>query len=188
MNVGYARTSTVEQLAGIEAQVRTLKADGCDKIFEEHCSVAKTRTVLAQAVNFCREGDTFIVTALDRLCRSVPELSRLTKELQDKGVNLKIINLGFDMSTPTGLMMINMLAIVAEFERNIMMERQKEGIAKAKAEGKFKGRKALAPEIVEAVKAYAKTGANRIWIAKKLYIGEASVYRILKAEKEAAPK
>lgn len=187
MKVGYARTSTIEQLAGIEAQVRTLEADGCTKIFQEHCSVSKHRTILEQAITFCREGETLVVTALDRLCRSVPELNRLTEELQNKKVNLKILNLGFDMNSPTGKLMLNMLAVVAEFERSIMIERQREGIAKAKAEGRFKGRKALAPEVINAVLSYAETGASKVWIAKKLCIGEASVYRIIRNNKEKAP-
>lgn len=182
MKVGYARTSTVEQIAGIEAQVRDLLAAGCDSknIFQEHASAVKQRDGLEQALAFVREGDTLIVTKLDRLARSVPDLYRIVAILKEKNVNLQILSLGVDTSTAAGQVMLTMMGAFAEFEREIMLERQKEGIDKAKLDGKYKGRKPLPTEIEHAVEVYLETGVSKVWIAKKLNIGEASVYRIAK--------
>lgn len=182
MKVGYARTSTIEQIAGIEAQVRDLLAAGCEEkhIFQEHASAVKERDGLEKALAFVREGDTLIVTKLDRLARSVPDLYRIVDILKEKNVNLQILSLGIDTATPAGKVMLTMMGAFAEFEREIMLERQREGIEKARLEGKYKGRKPLPTEIEHAVGVYLETGVSKIWIAKKLNIGEASVYRIAK--------
>lgn len=178
--VGYARTSTIEQEAGLEAQVRDLQAAGCDKIFQEHASAVKQRDRLEEALNYIREGDEFIVTKVDRLARSVGDFMKLHEDIKAKGVTLKIINMGIDINTPTGELVLTMLAGFAQMERSMMLERQKEGIAKAKAEGRFAGRKPLPDEIKEKVMNYLDTGVSKLWIAQKLGIGEASVYRIAK--------
>jgi DNA invertase Pin-like site-specific DNA recombinase len=182
MKVGYARTSTIEQIAGIEAQVRDLLAAGCEMkdIFQEHCSAVKQRDGLDKALAFVREGDTLIVTKLDRLARSVPDLYKIVDILKDKKVNLNILGLGIDTTTAAGQVMLTMMGAFAEFEREIMLERQKEGIEKAKEEGKYRGRKPMPTEIVHTVETYLETGVSKVWIAKKLGIGEATVYRIAK--------
>lgn len=183
MKVGYARTSTIEQVAGIEAQVRDLLAAGCEKkdIFQEHASAVKQRDGLEKALAFVREGDTFIVTKLDRLARSLPDLFRIVELLKEKGVNLQIISMGIDTSNTQGKLMLNMMGAFAEFEREIMLERQKEGISKAKTEGgKYIGRRPIPAEIVQAVETFLETGVSKAWIAKRLNIGDATVYRIAK--------
>lgn len=182
--VGYARTSTIEQEAGLEAQLRDLKAYGCEEIFYEHASAVRKRDELEKALIYVRKGDEFIVSKIDRLARSVSDFLKIHESLKQKGVLLKILSLPFDISTPQGIMMITMLASFAEMERNMMLERQREGIIKAKKEGKFTGRKPLPSQIKETVINYAKTGVSKRWIAEKLSIGEASVYRILKETKE----
>ncbi len=181
--VGYARTSTIDQKAGLEAQQRDLKLAGCVQIFPEHASAVKVRDGLEKALQYVRKGDTFIVTKIDRLARSVPDLLRIADFLKDKGVNLVILDMQMDTSTPQGQMMMTVFGAVAQFERAIMLERQKEGILKAKAEGKFKGRKPLPDEVKNTVLAFAETGASKAWIAKKVGIGEASVYRIINENK-----
>lgn len=186
--VGYARTSTIEQMAGIEAQVRELQAAGCEKIFKEHVSAVKQRDELDKAFNYVREGDEFIITHLDRLARSVSHFLRLHDELKQKGVTLRILNMGFDLESPTGKLLITLIASFAEMERGIMLERQKEGIAKAKKEGKYIGRKPLPDAVKDSVKALIATGASKIWIAKHLSIGQASVFRIAKEMKEKPSK
>ncbi len=183
MKVGYARTSTIEQEAGLEAQRKELEAAGCDRIFYEHASAVKIRKVLEETIRFVREGDTFVVCKLDRLARSVPDLNKIIEQLDNKKVRLVILNIGLDTQDATGKMMIQMLAAVAEFERGIMLERQKEGIAKAKAEGKFKGRAPLPDEVKNTVLSFVETGASKAWIARKLRIGETSVYRIINENK-----
>lgn len=180
MKVGYARTSTIEQLAGLEAQLRDLKAAGCEEIFQEHASAVKQRDGLEKALAFVREGDTLIITKLDRLARSVPDLYRIVDMLKEKKVNLQIISMGIDTGTPGGKIMLTMMGAFAEFEREIMLERQKEGIEKAKEQGKYQGRKPLPTEIIHTVETYLETGVSKVWIAKKMGLGEATIYRIAK--------
>jgi len=179
MLIGYARTSTLEQEAGLEAQVRDLKALGCGKVFHEQTSSVGPRKALDDALEFTREGDTLVVTKLDRLARSVQHLWDIVGQLQSKGVALRIVNLGVDTGTPTGKLMLTMLGGVAEFERDMMLERQREGIAKAKAEGKYKGRKPTARAKAEEIKALHATGLSMGEIAKRLNIGKGSVHRVL---------
>src|SRR5829696_7287773 len=127
MLIGYARTSTLEQEAGLEAQKRDLQALGCEKLFVEQTSSVGPRKGLEEAVEFVRSGDTIVVTKMDRLARSVQHLWEIVGKLQAKGVALRIVNLGIDTATPTGKLMLNVLGGVAEFEREMMLERQREG-------------------------------------------------------------
>lgn len=188
MIVGYARTSTVEQEAGLEAQERDLYAAGCEKVFAERVSSVSKRAKLAAAMEFVREGDTLAVTKLDRLARSVTDLLALVAQLEKRGVSLRVLSMGgseLDTRTPTGRLMLTMLGAVAEFERGLMLERQREGIAKAKAEGKYQGRVPTAQRQADEVRRLKAEGIRPTDIAKKLGIGRASVYRIL-GGKEAA--
>ena len=141
MNIGYARTSTVEQGASFEAQQAQLKAAGCEKVFREQVSaVSPEREELEAAIEFAREGDILVVTKLDRLARSVPHLCDIGARLDAKGVGLKVLDQAIDTTTPTGRLMFNMLGAIAQFERELIRERMLVGVAKAKAEGKYKGR------------------------------------------------
>jgi DNA invertase Pin-like site-specific DNA recombinase len=179
--IGYARTSTLRQDAGLDAQLRQLKALGCDKIFSEQESSVAERPRLAAALEYVRDGDTFVVTKLDRLARSVAHLVEITAELKRKGVALKIVDMGVDTGTPTGRLFLNIVGSIAEFEREIMLERQREGIAAAKAEGKYKGRAPTARRQSEAIQRLAAEGVSRVEIARRLGVGERSVYRVLAA-------
>lgn len=179
MIVGYARTSTLDQEAGFEAQVRDLTALGCERIFKEQVSSVGKRTELDATVDFCRQGDTLVVTKLDRLARSVSHLGKIIETLEAKGVALRIVNLGVDTTTPTGKLMLNVLGGVAQFEREMMLERQREGIAKAKGAGKYKGRKPTAQAKADEIKALKAEGMSMAKIASKLGIGVGSVHRAL---------
>lgn len=181
MQIGYARTSTVDQVAGFEAQVAQLEKEGCEKVFKEQVSAVDQRQQLEEALSFCRAGDVFVVTRLDRLARNTQHLLSIVQTLEKKQVALKVLNLGLDTSTPTGKLMLTMLGAIGQFEREIMLERQKEGVAKAKAEGKYKGRKPTAQEKKPQVLALVAQGMTKEAIATELGIGVASVYRILKA-------
>ena len=110
------------------------------KIFSEQVSSVTQRTELNKALDFAREGDIFVVTKLDRLARSVANFLEIQKLLANKSVSLRILDLNLDTSTPMGEMMLGVLAYVAQFERKIMLERQRVGIAKAKSEGKYRGK------------------------------------------------
>lgn len=189
MLIGYARTSTLDQKAGLDAQRRDLEADGCERIFVEQVSSVDvvSRAQLAEALAFAREGDTLVVTKLDRLARSVAHLVGILGQLEAKGVALRILSMGIDTATPTGKLMLTILGGVAEFEREIMLERQREGIAKAKADGKYKGRAPTARAKAEEVLRLHAEGIGGTEIAKRLGIGRASVYRILEEAKGVAP-
>jgi DNA invertase Pin-like site-specific DNA recombinase len=156
MLIGYARTSTLEQGAGLEAQLVELKAYGCD------------------------EG----------LARSVRHLGELLELLAEKHAGLVILSMGgqqIDTTTATGKMLLNVMASVAQFEREMMLERQREGIAKAKAEGKYMGRKPTAMEKSEAVLSLLKTGMSKTDVCRQVGVSRASLYRILaKAEASEA--
>ena len=148
MLIGFARTSTLEQEAGLAAQERDLKALGVERVFSEQTSSVGVRPQLNAAIDFCRQGDVLVVTKLDRLARSVPDLWNIIERLQTKGTAIRIENLNLDTSTATGKLMLSVLGGVAAFEREMMLELQREGIAKAKAEGKYKGRKPTAREVL----------------------------------------
>ncbi|MEM8692443.1 MAG: recombinase family protein [Pseudomonadota bacterium] len=183
MIVGYARTSTVEQEAGLEAQRRDLAEAKCEKVFVEQVSSVDrdARVRLAEVLDYVRDGDTLVVTKLDRLARSVPHLLEIVDSLEAKGSSLRILNMDIDTGNPTGRLLLTMLGGIAEFERGIMLERQREGIAKAKAAGKYKGRKPTAKAKAADVIALHEKGTGATTIAKELGIGRASVYRILNA-------
>ena len=182
--IGYARTSTTDQQAGLEAQLRDLKEAGCRKVFSEQASAVGERPQLEATLDYAREGDTVCVTKLDRLARSARHLSELVDRLESKGVTLRILNFGgdpVDTRGATGRLMLNMFAAMAQFEREMMLERQREGIAKAKADGKYKGRKPTARVKAEDAVQMFRAGKRVAHIAKDLGIGRGSVYRALEA-------
>jgi DNA invertase Pin-like site-specific DNA recombinase len=181
LKVGYARTSTLEQQAGLDAQIRDLKAGGCEKIFHEQVSSVGKRPQLEAALDFIREGDTLLVTKLDRLARSTQHLLEVADRVKAKGADLCILNLGADTSTATGRLMFTVIGAVACFERELMLERQREGVARAKAEGKYKGRKPTARARAAEIAALKADGVRPVDIARRLGIGRASVYRVLSA-------
>lgn len=181
MIIGYARTSTVDQIAGFEAQLRELEGVKCEKIFREQVSSVAVRAQLEATLDFVREGDVLVVTKLDRLVRSITDLMGIIKVLDKKAAGLRILNLGIDTRTPTGKLMLTVLGGIAQFEREMMLERQREGVIKAKAAGKYKGRKPKSEAIRQEVIRLASERMAKVAIARQLNIGEATVYRILAA-------
>lgn len=182
MLVGYARTSTLEQDAGLDAQVRDLKAYGCEELYKEQVSSVGERQQLDAAIKSLRKGDKLVVAKLDRLARSVRHLGDLLETLEAKGSGLVILSMGgqqVDTSTATGKMMLNVMGSVAQFEREMMLERQKEGIQKAKADGKYTGRKPTAMAKADSVKALLATGMSKAKVCQQVGISKASLYRIL---------
>jgi DNA invertase Pin-like site-specific DNA recombinase len=186
--VGYARVSTIDQQAGLDAQMRDLKATGCEEIFSEHVSALGQRDRLKEALRFVRRGDTLVVTKPDRLARSTANLLRIVEDLDRRGVGLIMLSMGgqqIDTRSPTGKLMVTMLAAIAEFERGLLLERQREGVAKAKADGKYKGRKPTARAKAAEVIRLDANGFRRTEIARRVGIGVASVYRVLADAKKA---
>lgn len=180
MIIGYARTSTIEQDAGLEAQIRDLTALGCQMTFSEQVSAtALQRPQLEAALAFARQGDTLAVTKPDRLARSVRDLLGIVESLRKKEVGLKVLSMGLDTTGPEGKLMLTVLGAVAEFERDIMLTRQREGIAKAKKDGKYKGRAPTARAKVDQIKALSLKGMKKAAIARELGVGVRSVFRVL---------
>ena len=176
--VGYGRTSTSDQQAGLEAQIAELEAAGATKVFQEHVSsVDAQRPQLRAALDWVRDGDTFMVTKPDRLARNVTDLLRIVEDLKARNVTVRIMSMGVDTSTATGVLILQVLGAVSQWERSVMLERQRHGIAKAKADGKYRGRaptaRAKTPEVMQ-MKAEGKTVAQ---IAESVGISRASVYR-----------
>ena len=182
MLVGYARSSTVEQKAGLIAQHDALSAVGCERTFSEQVSSVGKREQLEAAISFARDGDTFIITRLDRLARSTQDLLGIVERLDKKGVALRILDFAgsaIDTTKAVDKLLITVFGAFAEFERNLMLERQREGIAKAKAEGKYRGRAPTARSKTDQIRALAKEGLTKGNIAERLGISERSVFRVL---------
>lgn len=185
MKIGYARTSTVDQDAGLEAQVRDLEAQRCDRIFAEQISATQiSRPELETAISHLREGDVLVVCKPDRLARSTADLLALIERVEACKAGLVILSMSgqvLDTTTPTGKLMLTMLGAVAEFERSLMLERQREGIAKAKADGKYKGRRpSIDKSQIQDMKAQGIAPSE---IARQLGVSRMSVYRALEGEK-----
>jgi DNA invertase Pin-like site-specific DNA recombinase len=183
MHVGYARTSTLEQQAGLDAQLHELQERGCERIYSEQVSSVGKREKLEECLRFVRDGDVLFVCKPDRLARSAADLLRIVEELGKRGVGLVILSMSgqaVDTRNPTGKLMLTMLAAVAEFERGLMLDRQREGIARAEAEGKYKGRAPTARRMAERMHQLKTLGLRPAEIAAELKVNRASVYRILK--------
>jgi DNA invertase Pin-like site-specific DNA recombinase len=174
---GYARVSTTDQDLAIQEQALT--AAGCTIIRAEKVSGTKRqgRAELALLMEFLREGDTLVVTRIDRLARSVKDLQDIVWELKAKGVNLRATEQPIDTSTAAGKAFFGMLGVFAEFETNLRQERQLEGVAAAKAKGVYKGRVKSIDD--ERIREMIQTGAKPSHVARDLGISRASVYRAM---------
>lgn len=178
--IGYARVSTEDQDCSIQEEA--LRSAGATIIRSERKSGTTTtgRTELATVLDFLREGDTLLVTRIDRLARSLMDLEGIVGELRAKGAHLRATEQPIDTSTPAGRAFLQMLGVFAEFETAIRRERQLEGIAKAKDRGVYKGRKPSVP--VDQVRALRAEGLGASAIAAKLGIARSSVYEALKVD------
>lgn len=179
--IGYARVSTLDQ--DLTVQRAALKAAGCDPIRAEKASGASTagRSELATVLDFIGEGDTLVVTRIDRLARSIGDLQDIVRTLKAKGARLQATEQPIDTGTAAGKAFLAMLGVFAEFETNLRRERQLEGIARAKAAGVYRGR----PPSIDstAVRALKAEGVGPAEIARRLGIARASVYRALSEAK-----
>lgn len=178
MLIGYARVSSTGQ--DLSIQLDALKAAGCERIFSEKRSgrEAEGRIALREAIDFAREGDTLLVTRLDRLARSIRDLFNVLAELSKKGVGFRCVEQAeVDTTTSTGKLTLAVVAAVAEFEADLRAERQREGIERAKSEGRYKGRsKSVDYAQVKKLKAQ---GLSPTEIARLMNVGRTSIYRAL---------
>jgi DNA invertase Pin-like site-specific DNA recombinase len=194
MNYGYARTSSLEQVAGFQDQIARLTASGCDKVFSEQISATDMtgRTEWTAMMKGLKAGDVVTITKIDRAARSISDMVGITKALNDIGASIRILDMNIDTTTPTGALMLNIFSSVAQFEKDMMLERQRVGIAAAKerdkglplAERTYKGAAPTARAKASEVMALLADGTRtKAQVAKSLNIGIASLYRILKESK-----
>jgi DNA invertase Pin-like site-specific DNA recombinase len=175
--VGYARVSTTGQ--NLDSQLNALT--DCEIVFQEKQSGAKKeREELNRMLEYVREGDTVKVTKLCRLARNTRHLLEVVELLDSKSVSLQVINLGIDTASPTGRLMITLIGAIATFERELLLERQAEGIAIAKLKGVYKGRRPTAKAKKEEIIALIDRGCCKSDIARNLNISLSSVYRALR--------
>ncbi|QCR33578.1 recombinase family protein [Lysinibacillus sp. SGAir0095] len=184
--IGYARVSTEDQ--NLEMQQIAIEEYADEKKYElvmylEKISSRKERQELQNAIKAATKGDIFVVYKLDRLARSTKELYQLTEELKTKGVEFVSINDSFDTTTPTGKAMFGMLAVFAEFERDIIQQRTKAGLEAARKRGKVGGRPAIDDKTKRQVVTLFNAGESAIDISKEYAIGRATVYKIVNESK-----
>ncbi len=176
--VGYARVSSLGQDLAIQLE----KLKGCDKVFKEKRSGVDTgRPELKACLEYLREGDTLLVTKLDRLARSTPDLYRIVSQLTERGVAFKVVDdPSIDTTSRTGKLIMGILALIAEFENDIRRERQQDGINKAKADGvRFGPKPLLTAEVVKKIKELRKDGLTVPEIMRRMKLSKASIYRAL---------
>ena len=185
--VGYCRTSTIEQIAGLEAQERDLKAAGCERLVSEQISSVAERAGLERCLASLQPGDVLMVTKPDRLARSTSHLLSIVEDLNARDIGLIVLSMGgerVDTRNPTSKLILTILAGVAAWEREIMLERQREGLNKARAAGKRIGGSEKKIDRAKVMK--LRQAMSPTEIATFLGIARASVYRILDESKEPA--
>lgn len=178
--IGYKRVSTVDQNTA-----RQLDGVSIDKAFEDKASGKDThRPQLEAALEYCREGDTLVVHSMDRLARSLVDLRKLVGDLTNRGVTVEFIkeNLRFTgEDSPMAILLLSLLGAVAEFERALILERQREGIAIAKAAGKYKGRRrTLSTLQIDELRERAASGENKTALARSFGISRETLYCYLR--------
>lgn len=180
--IGYARVSSTGQ--SLDVQIDKLNQYGCNKTYQDKISgTTADRPELKQCLDYVREGDQLVITKLDRLARSTLHLTQIADMLQQKGVELVVIDQHIDTSTPTGKLLFNMLASIAEFETEIRKERQLEGIAKAKSRGTRMGaRPKLSDSQINQLQDDRVNGMTIPELTRKYNVSKATVYRLLPSQ------
>lgn len=179
MRVGYARVSTADQKT--ERQDEALAGANVDRLFSDHASGKNTaRPGLAEALRFVRDGDTLVVASMDRLARNIDDLRATVRDLTGRGVRVEFVKESLTFTgedSPMSNLLLSLLGAVAEFERALILERQREGIAIAKAKGAYRGRQvALTAEQAGQLRAEVAAGGKPAELARKYGISRSSVY------------
>jgi len=185
MNIGYARVSTTDQ--NIEAQLKALKAAGCSKIFSEKVSgKSRKRPELEKLIDQLRPNDVMIVTKLDRLARSLSDLVSIMAELKEKEVGFKSLGEGFDLTSPSGRMQMGMFAVIAEFERDLIVQRTQEGLAHARSKGRIGGRRPALSDLQrkELIERVERGDLSIPKVGQIFGVSRATVNRIMKGHRE----
>lgn len=186
MNIAYVRVSTVEQ--NDARQIEAMMQYRIDKVYQEKVSAKNTdRPKLQEMLNYAREGDTIYVADFSRLARSTKDLLELVELLESKGIQLVSIKENIDTSTATGRLMLKMISAINDFERENMLERQREGIAIAKAEGKYKGRKEVSiSDFDKHYKRYMNREVSKSHLSKELGISRPTLDKLIKEHKQVS--
>ena len=176
--VGYARVSSAEQALDVQLD----KLGNCDRLFQEKQSaVSAKRPLLRTCLDYVREGDTLVVTRLDRLARSTLDLCQIAAELERKQVHLQVLDQNINTNDATGRLLFNMLGAISQFETEIRAERQREGIAKAKQKGvKFGAQRKLTRQQVKGFQKKRQEGMLIRELMDEYGLSKSSVYRYLK--------
>lgn len=181
MLIGYARVSTRDQEGSLEGQRAALETEGCERVFEDRLSGARAdRPGLREAMDYARTDDVLVVARLDRLGRSLPDALRTVQELTERGIGLKALDVELDTSTAAGRLMLKMLLVLADWERDLLRERTREGVARARAAGKRPGpRPKLSDEQISAVRAAVAGGETVSAVARSFGVSRQTIYKAL---------
>lgn len=184
MKIGYARVSTKTQQDSLQNQQEQLESVGCEKVYAEVASGMKSkRPKLEEALDYAREGDTLIVTRLDRLGRSTLDTLKTLQSIDEKGVRVQALDLDLDTKTPAGRLVISVIASLAQWERDLLVERTKEGLAHARSQGRYGGRPAaLTSEQKKAIRSALKDGMSAISVAKSFGVSRSTIERVKRDE------
>jgi DNA invertase Pin-like site-specific DNA recombinase len=177
--IGYARVSTADQTT--DSQHDALTAVGCERLYTEKVSGAlRERPQLDAMLDYAREGDTIVITKLDRLARSLSHLIELAANLQTRGIGLRVLDQGIDTTTPAGRLMFHMLGAIGEFERDLIRERTSAGLAAARERGRTGGRPpSMTPEKLAAAKSLIESGHGVKAAAEAIGVSRATLHRHL---------
>jgi DNA invertase Pin-like site-specific DNA recombinase len=184
MKIGYARVSTLDQ--SLNAQIDALKNAGCDEIYEEKKSGVADREALEKALGYLREGDTLVVTKLDRLGRSLKKLLELIEELKERGIHFQSLDDGIDTSTSVGNFFFQVIGAFSELERNLIVERTQKGLKAARSRGRLRGRPQIHKEDKKEI-AYREVMENEKSIkeiAESLGMSRMTIYRYIEKKRE----
>lgn len=176
MKIGYARVSTDDQ--NLDLQRDALTVAGCERLFTDMASGAKSeRPGLTESLRYARQGDTLVVWRLDRLGRSLPELVRIVGELEAGGVAFESLTERIETSSAAGRLVFHVFAALAEFERRLIVERTRAGLAAARARGRNGGRPGVAAETISAIQSLSQTDRSPNEICKALKISRSTFYK-----------
>lgn len=185
MKIGYARVSTQNQQDSLIAQQKILESYGCKKVYADQFSGVKSeRPGLRAALDYARENDSIVVTRLDRLGRSTVDILRTVQELDSRGITIEALDTQLDTRTPAGRLVLSVLASMAEFERNLIVERTREGLAHARAQGRVGGRRPKLDETQQqAVLAAIESGLSESQVAQSFGVSRSTITRIKRANR-----
>ena len=175
--IGYARVSTKEQ--DLSLQLDALSKYGCDRIFTDKLSSVKERQGLTDALGYLRDGDTLVVWKLDRLCRSLPDLIKISEQIRTTGAQLVSITESIDTSTPAGRLYFNILGALGQMERELIQERVKAGLAAARRRGKVPGKPRVSEEKLELARRELSAGRTYPEVARILGVHPQTLYRLV---------